>query len=306
MIDLEDILRPTQEQLFDRICQQFKGQTLISKGNFILVRGVAPVMLISHLDTVHQQPVLDIVTFNNGNILTSPQGIGGDDRCGVFAIVKVYEQSEIKPWLLFCCDEEIGGIGAKAFCLAYQQHQLPNNLNNLKFLVEIDRKGKNDAVYYDCFNPEFENYITDKGFKTAQGSFSDISLIAPELNIAAVNLSCGYYHAHTRHEYINRSELENTIQRVVEIVVDSTRADFPRYEYDTGFHNEQDYYDDFFWQEEESIDIPVDLPIEYREIYEELLYVYTAEELEDIRFQYGNHVLWQLYCDEFGSLYFDR
>ena len=50
----------------------------------------------------------------------------------------------------------IGGIGAKKFCLAHQQHQLPND--------------------YRCVNPDFEAYITNKGFKSAQG-------IAPELNI---------------------------------------------------------------------------------------------------------------------------
>ena len=205
MNSLEDFIRPSQKQLFKRLAKKFKGKTLISKGNFILVHGQAPVMLIAHLDTVHEKPIRDICLSADKNILMSPQGIGGDDRCGVFALVKVYQSAQIKPWLLFCCDEEIGGIGAKKFCLAHHQLQLPNELDNLKFIIELDRKGKNDAVYYRCANLDFEEYITGKGFKTAQGSFSDISLIAPELEIAAVNLSCGYYHAHTRHEYINRS-----------------------------------------------------------------------------------------------------
>jgi len=68
-------------------------------------------------------------------------------------------------------------------------------------------------------------------FKTAQGSFSDISLIAPELDIAAVNLSCGYYLAHTRHEYINRSHLDNTIQKVINIVFESSRDDLHIFNY---------------------------------------------------------------------------
>jgi len=45
---LEDFLRPSQKQLFKRLCKKFKGKTLISKGNFILVYGQAPVMLIAH------------------------------------------------------------------------------------------------------------------------------------------------------------------------------------------------------------------------------------------------------------------
>lgn len=43
MNKLEDFLRPTQEQLFWRLSKRFKGQTLISRGNFVLVKGVAPV-----------------------------------------------------------------------------------------------------------------------------------------------------------------------------------------------------------------------------------------------------------------------
>ena len=120
MNTLEDFLRPTQKQLFKRLCKKFKGNTLISKGNFILVRGVAPVMLVAHLDTVHEQPVKDICLSADKNILMSPQGIGGDDRYGVFALVKVYKSAKVKPWLLFTCEEEVGGIGAKYFCLAHK------------------------------------------------------------------------------------------------------------------------------------------------------------------------------------------
>jgi len=101
MTALEDFLRPTQKQLFKRLCKKFKGKMLISKGNFILVKGVAPVMLVAHLDTVHEQPVKDICVSADGNILMNPQGIGGDDRCGVFALCKIYKSAQVKPWLLF-------------------------------------------------------------------------------------------------------------------------------------------------------------------------------------------------------------
>ena len=145
----------------------------------------------------------------------SPQGIGGDDRCGVYALVKSYELSPVKPYLLFTTDEETGAKGAKTFvkCL----DQLPE-LKELKLIIEIDRRGRNDAVYYDCDNPDIEEYINSKGFVTDYGTFSDISVIAPALGIAAVNLSSGYYNAHQLHEYINRAELEATITKVVEIV----------------------------------------------------------------------------------------
>ena len=229
MRKLEKFIKQTQKDLFGKLLNMFSGQAIFCKEHFILVKGAAPILLVAHLDTVHKHPVKNICTSADDNILMSPQGIGGDDRCGVYALVNAYESSAIKPYLLFTCNEEVGGVGAKTFvkCL----DKLPPELSNLKCIVELDRKGSRDAVYYDCDNPNFEEYITSKGFETAQGSFSDISVIAPALGVAAVNLSSGYYNAHTLHEYINRKELNSTLAKVIEIVSDSARQDFPRYEY---------------------------------------------------------------------------
>ena len=306
---LEDFLRPTQKQLFKRLCKKFKGKTLISKGNFILVRGQAPVMLVAHLDTVHEQPVRDICLSADRNILMSPQGIGGDDRCGCFALVKVYCLSKIKPWLLFCCDEEIGGLGAKKFCLAHQQLQLPNELDNLKFIIEIDRRGSNDAVYYRCANPDFKAYITGKGFKTAQGSFSDISLIAPELKVAAVNLSSGYYSPHTLHEYITRSQLDAVIHKVVDIVSESSCDDLPIFDYRESLAHTTTtfnirHYKNLSLIHEEQNTTPHNIPTEMLDIYEALLDLYSFRELESFRAEYGDNILLQIYNDEIAPYYY--
>ena len=312
MKNLEDFLRPTQKQLFKRLAKKFKSNALLSKGNFILVRGTAPVMLVAHLDTVHEEPVRDICFSADKNILMSPQGIGGDDRCGVFALVKIYQLSKVKPWLLFCCNEEVGGLGAKKFCLAHQQLQLPREIDDLKFIIELDRKGSRDAVYYHCDNPDFEEYISGKGFKTAQGSFSDISVIAPELGIAAVNLSCGYYAAHTLHEYINRSKLERTIEKILDIINDVTRPDFTRFDYVETFGrtssartpielDESLYFESYFYDHHETI--PSSVPAELIELYGVLLDFYSVTELESFRQEYGNQIIQQLYREVIEPYY---
>lgn len=242
---LEEFIYPTQKKLFKQLCRTYGERAIMCKGNFILVKGGAPVMLVAHLDTVHEQPVRDICTSADGNIIMSPQGIGGDDRCGVYALASVYELADRKPWLLFTCNEEVGGLGADMFCKLHAAKKLPSGLDKLKFIVEIDRRGSHDAVYYDCDNPDFEDYVSSKGFVTATGSFSDISYVAPELGIAAVNLSCGYYAAHTLHEYINRAELENTIEMVCEMVADAALEDFPAFEYSAAF------FGDWYWEDED-------------------------------------------------------
>lgn len=289
-----EFLKPTQSELFSSLLNTYKGNSIYSKDNFIIVKGVAPILLVAHLDTVHKNPVHNICFSSDGNILMSPQGIGGDDRCGVYTLFKAYEQSEIKPYLLFTCNEETGGIGAKNFvrCL----DKLPAELATLKCIVEIDRKGRNDAVYYDCDNPAFEKYISSKGFKTACGSFSDISVIAPVLGVAAFNLSSGYYYPHHLHEYINRHELNTTLDKVVEIISDSARQDFPRYEYIEKIPVDLPASHYCYWDFEER-PLPKDLPVEYHEMYYALLDEYPAEILEDWRKNYSDKILWELYCD---------
>lgn len=316
MKSLEEFLIPTQKQLFTMLCAMYKGKTATRKGEFILVRGEAPIMLLAHMDTVHEEPVKEICKTKNGNILMSPQGIGGDDRCGVFALYTVYENAPVKPWLLFTCDEEIGGIGAEKFCKRHRAGKLPKELDELKCLVEIDRKGSKDAVYYNCGNDDFEDYITGKGFKTDWGSFSDISVVAPELGVAAVNLSSGYYNAHTLHEYINRRELNATAKKVLGIVADAAKPDFPKYEYikATYFGRYSGYLDYHGWGDVKvptrTVPVagepdPLAIPKEIREEYMALLDYYSEDELDEVRAEFGDGYIKLMFESEFGASYDD-
>ena len=304
MRKLEDFLYPTQGELFKLIRRMYGRDAVSRKGKYILVRGEAPVMLLAHMDTVHKTPVKHICKSEDGNILMSPEGIGGDDRCGVYALVSVRRLAGKSPWLLFTCDEETGGKGADSFADDFAAKRLPKALRSLKMLIEIDRKGKNDAVYYDCANPDFEDYITDKGFAADYGSFSDISLIAPAMGVAAVNLSSGYYNAHTTHEYINLSELKATIKKVVEIVEESCAPDFPAFEYIEAPRLRK-RWDEFSWDFSlhggHDLPAPHDLSEEYAECYDDLLDFYTAEELEELREAYGDRVILDLWDSEIGS-----
>lgn len=182
--------------------------------DFLYAEGNAPYMLVAHLDTVHKSTPSIICYSKDGNYMMSPQGIGGDDRCGVYIILTLLAKLPFKPYVLFTMDEEVGGLGAKAFIDYMMSHEIPD----LKYIVEYDRKGDDDCVFYGCGNRDFVDFVEGFGFKEAYGTFSDISIIAPEFSVAAVNLSSGYYNPHTEHEYVSFNDMQRVIERSIKML----------------------------------------------------------------------------------------
>ena len=212
----EKILKMTQKNLknYVKIRLENMGYETYFKDGYVYGKGEIPVLLVAHLDTVHAVTPYQLIY--KDDYLFSPQGIGGDDRCGVYMILEIIK--ELKCHVLFTEDEEVGCVGANKFTESGFRTLLQDKLN---YIIEFDRRNGTDCVFYDCDNPEFESFIhkaSDNYFKTAFGSCSDISYIAPALKVAAVNLSCGYYQEHTLEHYINITEMKKTIEKAKQII----------------------------------------------------------------------------------------
>ena len=210
-LEFEEIFQFPQERLKQALETELieNGYAVRKQRGFLYAAGTAPVLLVAHLDTVHRTQPETICYSADGTIMMSPQGIGGDDRAGVYMILRLIQR--VHCHVLFCEDEETGGHGAQAFI----KSGIKPDVN---YIVELDRMGSNDAVFYQCRNRQFERYINGFGFQTAFGSFSDISILAPQLNLAAVNLSTGYYHAHQPGEYVRLDKVEELIGRVAKLL----------------------------------------------------------------------------------------
>ena len=211
--EFEKICKMSQKDLKKYVVGQLKkaNKNVISEDGFVFADGDFPVLLVAHLDTVHEELPTSILYDVQKNTVSSPSGIGGDDRCGVYMILKIIKKYNCS--VLFCEDEEKGLIGATKFTKAAFAKDLDFN-----YIIEFDRKGKNDAVFYNCDNDEFEDFITAEYFEKSYGSFSDISAVAPFIGRAAVNLSCGYYNAHTSEEYTIFSQLKHCLRFVKTII----------------------------------------------------------------------------------------
>lgn len=206
MKSFESICKMTQMEVKKYMKEYLssKKYKVIDEDGFLYAKGDVPVLLVAHMDTVHKKQCTEIV--KNDGKWSSPQGIGGDDRCGVFIIMNIVK--DLNCSVLLCEDEEIGTIGARKFA----KTEYIKNLG-VNFMIEFDRKGNNDAVFYSCDNKEFTDFVTDfTGFKTTFGTWSDISVLMPEAKIAGVNLSSGYYSPHTELEYVIYEEMMDTME----------------------------------------------------------------------------------------------
>jgi hypothetical protein len=241
----EKICKLSQKQLKNYVVKRLskKYDNVISEDGYVYAQGTFPVLLVAHLDTVHENAPNPILYDVENDTYSSPNGIGGDDRCGVFMILEIMQRYNCS--ILFCEDEEIGGVGARKFIKSDLAKDLTFN-----YIIEFDRRGYNDAVFYDCENDEFETFITQNFYKTAYGSFSDISVIAPFLGCAAVNLSCGYYAAHTKEEYVVYPEMMRSIKEACGILERTTEEDvfeyvestYSKYYKNYGYYGSGGYY----------------------------------------------------------------
>ena len=213
----EDICRMSQNQLKTYLTKYLKSKynDVTSSDGFIYAKGAFPVLLVAHMDTVHKKQVSQIAYTDGGDKISSPQGIGGDDRAGVYSVMQIVKDYNCS--VLFTEDEEIGGIGATKFVKTLRKKEI--EIAKVNYMIELDRKGEKDAVFYECDNPEFEQFILqDDDWEIAYGSYTDIVELEPEIGVAGVNFSCGYYKPHTTDEYVVISEMKENIDKVKKLL----------------------------------------------------------------------------------------
>ena len=244
---LKRIMRMDKEQLFNflekelsRVYKEIDTNGL--ERNFMFCEGQLPILVIAHLDTVFEDynygtsymkddwwsiydyhandvSMKEIYHDRVEGVMWSPEGLGADDRVGVFMIVSLVRRG-LRPYILFTTDEESGSASGYEFAALYQ-NEFKNY--NIKYLMELDRSGYNDCVFYNCDNPLFVEFVESYGFEENSGSFTDISAICPILGIAGVNLSVGYYNEHSKTEMIDLFTMSKNFDIIYKMIKESKK-----------------------------------------------------------------------------------
>lgn len=224
-VTLEKIFQLSQNSLMNTmygfLCNKYNQ--VVRQKDYIYAIGNIPITLIAHCDTVFSELPKNIFYDEEKNVMWSPTGLGADDRAGIWAIIKIV-RTGLLPHIILTADEEMGGLGASKLI-----EDCPFSFADMKYIIELDRRGSCDCVFYDCNNPSFVNYVEHFGFCENWGSFSDISIICPKWKIAGVNLSIGYEDEHSIAETLWIGIMYKTIDKVIKMLKDAKNAEYFEY-----------------------------------------------------------------------------
>ena len=210
--------------MYNELLRYYNSKNIYNTNDYIYVVGNIPIALVAHLDTVWEEDPPVFVLFDPfKNVMWSPRGLGADDRAGCIAILEILQHTDLRPHIILTTDEEVGGVGASMLA------ELPCPFDKLNYLIELDRRGRNDCVFYDCESKDFQAYIETFGFKTAIGTFSDVAILSGAWEVCGVNLSIGYTNEHTSHEMLFLNAMYNTITRVIKML---SVKNIPKYKWE--------------------------------------------------------------------------
>lgn len=242
------------EWLYEQLKDVYGEDNIIYHPRWAYFKGKSPACLCAHLDTVHKKTIVDMYIEPEKNIIHSPEGIGGDDRCGVWIILKILKslkEGDDLPNLFFSTDEETGSASTKLACDWIIENNI-DLMSHIRFFIQLDRKNEQDSVYYNCDNKDFEKYINSYGFKTAYGTRTDICILCDKFGKAGVNLSCGFNSEHSISETVSIDIMENTAGKVLNILAEADKDVIYDYKEKTPSYNsvtpkwtdsEQAYYE---------------------------------------------------------------
>jgi len=183
--------------------------------------------VLSHTDTVHnidsinvreeylpntqKESKLALKAYNDDGL---PTGIGGDDKCGIYACLELLKEL---PYLkaAFFVSEETGCHGSRKAD--------PEFFKNVGYAIQFDAP-ENWMVTEYCFGTKLftrESEFFKKCDVVLKESFhrseymrhpyTDVQALKEKFDFQCINFSIGYYNYHTKNEYVVVEDVYNGI-----------------------------------------------------------------------------------------------
>lgn len=216
-------------------------------GNLLCTKGEAETYpcLASHMDQVQEAHSKDFKVVERDGFVFGyskkshmQQGLGADDKNGILVCLECLKKYDAIK-VAFFVEEEIGCGGSDKVDLDF--------FKDCRFIIQPDRRGDNDLITTMfcgevCSDDFIDAIHAEKfGYKEAHGSITDVgTLVENGVGISCLNLSCGYYNAHTDEEITILDELENCLH-FVEYIIETCTDVYP-FKYLGGYNGKYSGY----------------------------------------------------------------
>jgi di/tripeptidase len=185
--------------------------------------------VVSHIDTVHNIDSINIreetllneqrqlkPSLKAYNDLGNPTGIGGDDKCGVYACLELLKElPNIK--VAFFVSEETGCYGSrkadKNFFdnVGYAiQFDAPGNTMVSEYCMGVQLFDRNSEFFKSCDVVLNENFKSKPRYQSHP--YTDVYALKSLFDFSCINFAIGYYDYHTRDEYVVVEDVYNGIE----------------------------------------------------------------------------------------------
>ena len=192
--------------------------------------------VISHTDTVHNLDVINVIEEKlpnaQGEIKLAlkayndqgrPTGIGGDDKCGVFACMTLLRELPFVKAAFFV-SEETGCHGSRSADGKF--------FEDVGYAIQFDAP-ENWMITEKCFgqilfdrNSDFfkacDEVLTEGMIKEDMQymvhPYTDVYALRSKFNFSCINFSIGYYDYHTKDEYVVVEDVFNGIEMGIKMI----------------------------------------------------------------------------------------
>lgn len=217
------------ENMIDFICHQLTSAGAVfhadQHGNIYAMNDPGLPLIVAHMDTVHAitghlTPVVvgDNITGMNSATM-KPQGIGGDDKVGIFIALTLFFEGRVNA--AFFVDEETGCEGSGNADMAWIK-----DVAAAPYVLQCDRRGNSDfitdisgPICSKAFRKSIAPHLKRYGYRTERGMMTDVMALSDNgVGVSCANMSCGYYRPHQADEYINLPDVLNCLEMCRDIV----------------------------------------------------------------------------------------
>jgi hypothetical protein len=226
----------TQDHIAKLLHEKNIPFTEIPKGGIYSIRYPERPLFVAHMDTVGEPHVSRKLTVTSERVTRKGTFVlGADDKAGVNILLDHIDDINF----VFTRDEEIGCLGITAMLA---DPTFVDSISNLPCAIEYDRRDVSDLIPY-CDEDLIADIEGLTHYRVARGTFTDVTEIASI--IPAVNLSCGYYEAHTGREYLDIQDWRMA-HKTLQVLNKNLRGEYapePKKSY-AGYYSDYNYYDD--------------------------------------------------------------